>query len=148
MKIIQEQADNYVSELSAEFFSKEDLKTAYVTGAIEAKILLPNMHGTFGQAIQSLKQGKLVTRKGWNGKGMFLFIRPSDKLPTHTIVNIVKSLPSKFKEWVATNYGDKDTDNMQFASYICMKAADNTIVNGWLASQTDMLADDWMIFEY
>jgi hypothetical protein len=26
-----------------------------------------------------------------------------------------------------------------------MKAADGTVVNGWLASQTDMLANDWMI---
>ena len=29
---------------------------------------------TFGQAIEALKSGKRVSRKGWNGKGMFLFI--------------------------------------------------------------------------
>lgn len=34
---------------------------------------------------------------------------------------------------------------IKFDAYLCMKAADNTIVNGWLASQSDMLADDWVI---
>lgn len=29
---------------------------------------------TFGAAIEALKQGKRVTRKGWNGKGMFLYL--------------------------------------------------------------------------
>ena len=33
---------------------------------------------------------------------------------------------------------------VKFTSYLCMKAADGSIVNGWLASQTDMLAKDWV----
>ena len=68
----------------------------------------------FGQAIEALKQGKRVARKNWNGKGMFIFMRPADELNT---------------------------------AYLCMKAADGTIVNGWLASQTDMLSEDWAILE-
>lgn len=31
----------------------------------------------FGQAIKSLKEGKLVTREGWNGKGMYLWLKPA-----------------------------------------------------------------------
>ena len=38
-------------------------------------------------------------------------------------------------------------DKIKFTAYLCMKAADGTVVNGWLASQTDMLASDWMIVE-
>lgn len=41
--------------------------------------------------------------------------------------------------------GESETNMIKFGAYLCMKAADNTIVNGWLASQSDMLADDWMV---
>lgn len=34
---------------------------------------------------------------------------------------------------------------IKFCSYLCMKDANDNIVNGWLASQSDMLADDWMV---
>ena len=50
-----------------------------------------------------------------------------------------------FKKWIANNYGDSEIDKIKFTAYLCMKAADGTVVNGWLASQTDMLANDWMI---
>ena len=42
----------------------------------------------------------------------------------------------------------KKDDVVKFTAYICMKAADGTIINGWLASPSDMLANDWMIFEF
>lgn len=43
------------------------------------------------------------------------------------------------------NYICDDTDTAHFSSHIDMFAADGTIVVGWLASQTDMLANDWGI---
>ena len=106
--------------------------------------LLGEETGTFGQALESLKRGHLVTRKGWNGKGMFIFMRPEDCLSTEKVVNHVKSLPESFKKWIANNYGDSEIDKIKFTAYLCMKAADGTVVNGWLASQTDMLANDWL----
>lgn len=99
----------------------------------------------FGQAIEALKEGKLAARKGWNGKGMFIFMRPGDQLQTDMVVNKVKSLPESFKKWVADNHGDAPSDTIRFTPYLCMKAADGTVVNGWLASQTDMLSEDWEI---
>lgn len=99
----------------------------------------------FGEAIEALKEGKLAARKGWNGKGMFIFMRPEAELSTVMIVNKVQSLPQAFKEWVSANYGDSTADTIKFTPYLCMKAADNTVVNGWLASQTDMLSEDWEI---
>lgn len=110
----------------------------------------------FGWAITALKAGKLVTRAGWNGKGMFLFIRPSDKLPVDMIVHKVKSLPNSLKGYFAekTNPYQREKEGsldgsteINFTAYICMKAADGSIVNGWLASQTDMLSEDWQLFE-
>lgn len=90
---------------------------------------------TFGEALEAIKKGELVCREGWNGKGMFIFQRPEDCLSTDMVVNKVKSLPDAVKKWVASKYGDSETDKIKFTAYLCMKAADDTIVNGWLASQ-------------
>lgn len=148
MKTLDEKAAEYAaSVVSCNKEAKECeglIQTAYVLGAMKGE-LLGEETGTFGQALESLKRGHLVARKGWNGKGMFIFMRPEDSLPTNMIVNQVKSLPESFKRWVANNHGDSETDRIKFTAYLCMKAADGTVVNGWLASQTDMLANDWMI---
>jgi hypothetical protein len=104
----------------------------------------------FGEALQILKQGGLVARAGWNGKRMFIFMRPGDTLKTSFIPQ-VKSLPESVKKWIDENIDDKvnpgetGLQNVVFTPYLCMKAADNSIVNGWLASQTDMLSEDWEI---
>lgn len=96
---------------------------------------------TFGAAIEAIKQGKLAARDGWNGKGMFVFMRPEDILDIDMVINRVKSLPVSVKEY----FRSQQQATVKFTAYLCMKAADNTIVNGWLASQTDMLAEDWCI---
>ena len=91
----------------------------------------------FGYAISELKNGKKVARKGWNGKGMFLVLCPSNKVPAdHMKVKEVK----KF-------YQNEKQDTVTINPHIDMKAADGTYVTGWLASQTDMLADDWYVVE-
>lgn len=109
---------------------------------------------TYGQALEAVKQGKLIARQGWNGKGMFVFMRPADKLSVDTIIRRVKSLPQSVKDYFESYvWLDSETDEelsddeamVEFTPYLCMKAADNTIVNGWLASQTDMLAEDWVV---
>lgn len=112
---------------------------------------------SFGEAIKALKEGKRVQRKGWNGKNMFLFIRPQDTLSVEMIVNKVKSLPQAVKNYYGKDFAWTETEKengkgpensfITFTSYICMKAADDTIVNGWLASQTDMLSEDWVILD-
>lgn len=112
---------------------------------------------TFGQALHEVKEGNLVTRKGWNGKGMFIFMRPADELPIAFVANNIKSLPQKVKDYYRQDCIDESgndismnmpqDDVVKFTAYLCMKAADGMIVNGWLASQTDMLSEDWMIFE-
>lgn len=78
----------------------------------------------FGLAIEAMKKGKKVARKGWNGKGMYLFIADGEDLTS------------------CLSEGD-----FKCASSVCMKTAQNTICVGWLASQADMLADDWVIVD-
>jgi hypothetical protein len=109
-----------------------------------------NENLTFGQAIELVKEGKLISRKGWNGRNMFIFMRPADYLSVNMIVHQVKSLPQAVKNYFARKTDPDAPDRLDgeskiwFTPYLCMKAADGSIVNGWLASQTDMLSNDWM----
>lgn len=81
----------------------------------------------FGEALRNLKLGKKVARNGWNGKGMFLLYVPSEKWGI--IEKIGLGIPKG-----------------NLCSWIGMKTADGKFVP-WLASQTDMLAEDWRIVE-
>ena len=84
---------------------------------------------TFGEALVALKAGKKVSRAGWNGKGMFLFLVPGStfKVSRAPLLGI-------YPEGTEINY----------CSHIDMKTADEKVVP-WLASQTDVLAEDWNI---
>lgn len=136
--------------VSKEYF-EANLEEAYqaAENALENKKLFGL---TFGQAIEALKKGELLSRSGWNGKGMFIFQRPEDEINIRVVVEQVKSLPQKVKDYFdkqddRENAGEFGLAKIKFTSYFCMKAADGTIVNGWLASQTDMAAEDWCIVE-
>jgi len=108
----------------------------------------------FGEALELLKDGQMVARTGWNGKNMFIFMRPADELHISFVAKDIKSLPQSVKDYYAQDLLDEngqpfeplDNDVVKFTAYLCMKAADGSIVNGWLASQSDMLSEDWIIF--
>ena len=87
----------------------------------------------FGQAIVDMKNGKRVARVGWNGKGMFLYYVPANKYPAS-------------RNEHGTMVGVFEDDMVPYGAYIAMKTAQNNVVP-WLASQTDVLADDWVIVE-
>lgn len=158
MKTLDEKAAEYSAKLSNQSgnYTKGEMETAYVCGVTENQELEVGEVGTFGQAIESIKRGRLVTRKGWNGKGMFILMRPADELHVSFVAKEIRSLPQKVKDYYYQDCIDESgnpiklekDDTVKFTAYICMKAADGTIVNGWLASQTDMLSEDWMIFEF
>lgn len=88
----------------------------------------------FGEALKELKAGKAVARAGWNGKGMFLTLQNGSTVDG----NMMRNEPAK------NYYGD---NIVKVQAHIDMKAADGTYVVGWLASQTDMLAEDWDVVE-
>ena len=90
---------------------------------------------TFGQAIEAMKQGKKVARRGWNGKGMYLWLLPATEVK---------------KEWcrdprLIEAMGERET--LPCLGSIRMFTATKEVLTGWLASQTDMLADDWCIVD-
>lgn len=99
---------------------------------VEPERVLVHTSGlSFGEAIQELKLGHKVARAGWNGKGMFLFLVPGSTFKVNRA-----PLLGIYPEGTEINYH----------AHIDMKTADNQIVP-WLASQTDMLAEDWCIVE-
>lgn len=92
----------------------------------------------FGLALEALKKGKRVARAGWNGKGMYLFLTSSIEFNTK----------ADLSEFNPTRDANETGDNAAFIhAAIGMRTAQRTLVIGWLASQTDMLADDWVIVE-
>ena len=82
----------------------------------------------FGSAIAKLKHGKKVARKGWNGKGMFLYYVSAG---CYTV-----------KMEAAKSIADEN-GMVEYGAYIAMKTAQGNVVP-WLASQTDMLSEDWV----
>ena len=91
---------------------------------------------TFGFAIEALKKGLKVARKGWNDKGMYLWFKPAVTIKSDWCKDPM------LKEIVDANDGE-----IEALGAICMKTADNKILTGWLASQTDVLSEDWVIIE-
>lgn len=100
----------------------------------------------FGWALTALQAGKLVCREGWNGAGMFVFIRPSDEIFSDVVVNNVKSLPQALKDYYRNTIESPDTPLIKFTSYFCMKNAQGEIINGWIPTTTDLLAKDWRLY--
>lgn len=97
----------------------------------------PSCDFDFGVALAYLKRGRRVARDGWNGKGMFLFLLPaSDGIP---ITAIHDPALRRVIE------GETGKDTFDAHGSIRMWTADKKVLTGWLASQTDMLADDWML---
>lgn len=85
----------------------------------------------FGMALERLKRGCRVARAGWNGRGMWIVLvtAGTDYPPQHAYVVTEPNgalLPRALLPWIG------------------MKTADDCFVP-WLASQTDLLAEDWEI---
>ena len=76
----------------------------------------------FGWALKKLKEGKKVARNGWNGKGLWLELQRPDAHSKMTLPYVYMNYPK----------GDKYHDGCRVP---------------WLASQTDMLEEDWIEVE-
>ena len=86
----------------------------------------------FGEAIRQAKLGKKIARDGWNGKGMAVAYQPG------------------YPEGIPCNKNTSDTWGIPEGSlfkcrpYLQLRCVDGTY-QMWLASQSDILADDWKI---
>jgi hypothetical protein len=89
---------------------------------------------TFAEVITKLKEepGVKFARRGWNGKGMFIYLQPASTIPKGCARN--KALQA---------YDLDMDDEIKINAHVDFKTADGSIIAGWLATQTDMLKDDW-----
>ena len=87
-----------------------------------------SMSFDFGSAIQMMKAGKRVRRRGWNGKNQY--------------IELATSISYKNAQGEVINVEHEAIGNKAIA--FCGTSG---VQMGWLASQADMLAEDWNIVE-
>ena len=85
----------------------------------------------FGLALEAAKKGSKITRRGWNGKGMYVFL--ADAVEFHTDADL------------SEYWGN--ADGVCVRPVLVLRTAEGDLQPGWLASQNDMLADDWEVVE-
>lgn len=95
----------------------------------------------FGQAIEALKKQEKVARSGWNGKGMFIVLMPPLYLPPYNTQDTEKKVNDRTAKWIG------EDQPLDCQPYIAMFTATKQWQPGWLASQADILAEDWSIVE-
>lgn len=84
---------------------------------------------SFGLAVEAMLKGHKVSRAGWNGKGMFVYLVPPASYPVQT-----GAAKSHFGEGAMVPYN----------AYFAIKNVDST-VSTWVPSVNDCLASDWAI---
>ena len=82
----------------------------------------------FGKAINLLKEGKKLRRKGWNGKNQY--------------IELASNISYKNADGEIININHKTIGNKAIAF-----VGTSGVQIGWLASQSDMLSDDWELIE-
>lgn len=109
---------------------------------------------SFGEAIAALHEGKRVSRAGWNGKGLFIFMQVPSEI-SKDIVPKMQSLPeavkAEFQRRFDANAGGQieanpDWNSIRYKNQLAMVYPDNAIY-GWVASPSDVLENDWCILD-
>jgi uncharacterized protein DUF2829 len=93
----------------------------------------------FGSALEMLNSGQRVARAGWNGKNMFIYKTVGNTVSKYFIPKFA-SLPDSVKIFL-----EKRGSDVVFQPSLTMYTAAGEMQPGWLASQSDMLAEDWTV---
>lgn len=93
----------------------------------------------FGEAIERARNGHKVAREGWNGKNMYVYmtqgrIVPAEEWEVHSPAHVLTET-------------ERIRGGVLIGPHLDMMSAQGVRIIGWLASQTDMLADDWYVVE-
>jgi len=93
----------------------------------------------FGDALRSMKDGARCARAGWNGAGQFVVLMPELKLPAYSS----QVQGAKVNDRTAKHIGE-DTP-LDSNPYFALFNAQQQWQPGWVASQSDLLAEDWYV---
>lgn len=92
----------------------------------------------FGQAIEALKEGKLISRSGWNGKGMFVL----KQIPATIGLDIIpkmQSLPQAAKDNLINR-----NQEISYTNQMLIVNSDGR-ADSWVPSSSDCFAEDWEV---
>ena len=92
---------------------------------------------TFGIALETARLGHKITRQSWNGKNQFVYYQEG------SIVNVKDLRVDAVRMWAEREKMDK----IYIHGHLDMKNAQDELIIGWAATQTDMLADDWSVYD-
>ena len=95
----------------------------------------------FGQAIEHLKQGNKVARKGWNGKNQWVVMMPALYLPPYNAQGTAKKVNDRTAKFIG-----KATP-LDSQPYFALFNAQGKWQPGWTATTSDMLAEDWEVVD-
>lgn len=111
--------------------------TGYISwspkGVFEISYRSLNKGVPFSMALESLQVGRRITRQGWNGKGMYLYLVGEGRYPPSTVAG--RKIAEHHKDGL-----------VPYRPYIAMFTVDQDVVP-WVASQSDLLMDDWLILD-
>ena len=127
-------AEQSVLDENKVFLNYDDGYQSWVPKDVFERDFRTNGSLSFGDALVALKSGKRVSRLGWNGKGMWLVLVPG----TNGLVVDEGRPLAKAGLAVGTKFN--------YLPHIDMFTAQGDFVP-WLASQTDVLAEDWCVLD-
>jgi hypothetical protein len=149
---IEEPAPVKVSELKEEVFESDKTPEEineildYKTGDKTEQKVYPSAPTaiktfSFGMAIEVAKAGNRIARQGWNGKNMFVVYMPPMQLPAFNTQGTERKVNDRTAKYIG------EDQPLDVLGYFAMYTADKKWLPGWLASQTDMLANDWIALD-
>jgi hypothetical protein len=105
------------------------------TGTNNKKVRKMNI----GEAVVAMKDGMKCARSGWNGKNMFVVYMSPLNLPPFNTQGTERKVNDRTAKWIG------EGTPLESLGYFAMFTADKKWQPGWLASQSDLLADDWQV---
>lgn len=100
---------------------------------------------TFIEALEALNKGAFVAREFWKSKGVFIYKVEASEVTYDSLHGRSKDAIDYVYKHVKDDEPQTVQETIHINAHIDMKAVDDSIVVGWLASQIDMFADDWYI---
>lgn len=97
----------------------------------------PTKNLTFAAILYHINEGRMVRRAGWNGKGQFVY-KTIGNTVSKDFIQKFASLPLSVKVFLQTKGED-----IVFNSSLTLYNAQGEMQPGWLASQGDLMAEDW-----
>lgn len=140
-EVVTDKYQNHLLRLQHRIMSRYINVLECRIGRLDGSPEAPLHQMTFGDAIEVLKQGGAIRRRGWNGKGMFVIKQVPARINSDVIPKM-QSLPQSAKDLILKGKGFVDYTSQ------CLIYNENTgRADSWVPSISDVFAEDWEIVQ-